>query len=697
MQPNQANISPKDALILAFDHYQKNRLPQAETLLRQILEVEPKNGGALHLLGVILFGQGNQSLAIELIRQATDIEPREPQFFSNLGEMCRRVGRIKEAIQFGQKAIALSPENATYQSNLGIAFYDDENLEAAEIHQRKATALDPTLLIALNNLGSIMRGLKKYPEATAFYRQVLKIDPHYHESANNLGSVLTEQDQPEEALKILLPLIASKPNYLEAFCNVGTAYLYLEKFKEAEDAFKKVLSINAKEFKGYTGMARILQERRELHEALKMAETALNLATKKGEIYSLLGSIYSELGFPEKSNHCFEEALKIDDKSITAYLGRGHLFLEKGDMKEAEQDFLKAAEIDPENMGARLAMVQAKKITLDDPSMKMLEAEALKLQKMPEIKAIPLHFALGKCHEDTQNYDEAFKHYKLGCDLKRARIQYDPNQNDFLGRAIKDLFTKEKIQKLRGDGYASNLPIFVLGMPRSGTTLTETILASHSKVYGAGELSDLMEIANETRMGIQGYPMNLQSITQAELKYMGERYVKSLRDRSTTAERITDKMPANFIYLGLIHLIMPHAKIIHVKRDPIDTCLSCYTKLFNKSQYQSYRLDEIGRYYRFYSDLMKHWKSVLPKDAFYEIQYENIVSDPEKEVRALLEYCNLPWEESCLNFHETKRIVKTASITQVRRPIYKSSVEKWRHFEKHLGPLIEALGDLVRL
>jgi hypothetical protein len=206
-----------------------------------------------------------------------------------------------------------------------------------------------------------------------------------------------------------------------------------------------------------------------------------------------------------------------------------------------------------------------------------------------------------------------------------------------------------------------------------------------------------MEIANETRMGIQGYPMNLQSITQAELKYMGERYVKSLRDRSTTAERITDKMPANFMYLGLIHLIMPHAKIIHVKRDPIDTCLSCYTKLFNKSQYQSYRLDEIGRYYRFYSDLMKHWKSVLPKDAFYEIQYENIVSDPEKEVRALLEYCNLPWEEGCLNFHETKRIVKTASITQVRRPIYKSSVEKWRHFEKHLGPLIGALGDLVRL
>jgi hypothetical protein len=233
-------------------------------------------------------------------------------------------------------------------------------------------------------------------------------------------------------------------------------------------------------------------------------------------------------------------------------------------------------------------------------------------------------------------------------------------------------------------------------MPRSGTTLTETIIASHSMVYGAGELPDLMEIASGARGGhAEGYPLCLEGITQAELAAMGERYAAALQARAPGSPRITDKMPANFNCVGLIHLMLPKAKIIHVMRDPVDTCLSCYTRLFNKSQHQSYDLVEIGRYYRAYARLMEHWRQVLPAGAFYEIQYEALVAEPETQARALLEYCGLPWEDACLEFHKTARQVRTASVTQVRQPMYKTSVEKWRHFEKHLGPLLEALGDLV--
>ncbi|HSH13907.1 MAG TPA: sulfotransferase, partial [Desulfurivibrionaceae bacterium] len=245
-------------------------------------------------------------------------------------------------------------------------------------------------------------------------------------------------------------------------------------------------------------------------------------------------------------------------------------------------------------------------------------------------------------------------------------------------------------------GCPSPLPIFVLGMPRSGTTLTEQIIASHPLVHGAGELPDLLELANHPREGaVEGYPLSLQGLTRSDLVDLGEKYVRGLQARNPAAQRITDKMPANFNCLGLIHLMLPNAKIIHVRRNPVDTCLSGFTRLFNKSQHQSYDLAEIGRYYRNYAELMAHWRRVLPAGAFYEIQYEELVADNENQARALLEYCGLEWHEACLESHKTSRNIRTASVTQVRQPIYQSSVERWRKYEKHLGPLLEALGDLV--
>ena len=240
------------------------------------------------------------------------------------------------------------------------------------------------------------------------------------------------------------------------------------------------------------------------------------------------------------------------------------------------------------------------------------------------------------------------------------------------------------------------MPIFVLGMPRSGTTLTEQIIASHQQVYGAGELHDILQLVNHPKEGApEGYPLSLKGIIPADLKMLGEKYVAGLQARKPEARHITDKMPANFNCLGMIHLMLPNAKIVHVKRNPVDTCLSCFTRLFNKSQYQSYDLTEIGRYYRNYSILMDHWRAVLPPGSFYEVQYEDLVADNENQARALIKYCGLEWDDACLESHKTERSIRTASVTQVRQPIYNTSVERWRKYEKHLRPLLDALGDLV--
>jgi hypothetical protein len=260
---------------------------------------------------------------------------------------------------------------------------------------------------------------------------------------------------------------------------------------------------------------------------------------------------------------------------------------------------------------------------------------------------------------------------------------------------IKQAFSAENIERLSGEGVSDSTPIFVLGMPRSGTTLTEQIIASHPDVYGAGELHYLLEISQRAVAGA-AFPSNLRQLDRELLTAWGQEYLSALKRHAPEAARITDKMPQNFQMLGLIHLMLPNAKIIHVKRNPVDTCLSCFTMHFAaKSVKYSYDLTELAHFYVGYAELMEHWRNVLPENAFLEVQYEDVIQDVEGQARRLIDYCGLEWDNACIAFHENKRVVRTASVAQVRKPVYKSSVERWRRYEKHLGPLLDALGDLI--
>lgn len=690
------NVPIPQALALAAQHIDAGQLEPAENMLQQILQKEPENGHALHLLGIIAHKVGRGELALDLTGKAIARLPNETQFHINRGEMCRILKRLDEAVSHGEKAVRLDPRSATAHANLGIAYYDRKDYDRAEECQMRALELQPDMVIALNNRGSIQRARKDLEGSIAFYRRALAISPDYLESLNNLGALLIEDDQVEEAVQVLLSTLKINPRYADVHNNLGNAFLSRELFDKATAAYSNALKLKPVFPEAMLGLARIHKEEDRLEDALYQTRRALELDPDKADGYSLLGEIYLKQGLYLESEAAFSQAMGLDDEHMGTHLGLGQLRMEQGKLEEARAAFARAMEIRPKEIAPYVFMAQVQKSTADDPLVTRLKQESAKLPTMTPNRALSLHFALGKVYDDQGDYDIAFSHFQEGARIKRKSIKYSSEYHSQSYHNIANFFSAETMNRLSGVGDPASLPIFVLGMPRSGTTLVETILASHPQVFAAGELHDILRIANQPKPGVQseGFPLSMQGLTADDLTKMGSRYVAGLRKHSAEAERITDKMPANFMALGLIHLMLPNAKVIHVQRNPADICLSNFTRNFNgNSQVHSYDLREMGQFYVDYARLMEHWRQVLPEGAFFDVRYEELVAEPEEKTRALIEYCGLDWDDACLTPHKTKRTVKTASVTQVREPVYTTSVERWRRYEKHLVPLLEALGE----
>ena len=692
----QRRISIEHAFQLATDHHKAGRLQQAEQLAGQIVGLRSDHAGAWQLLAVIANQAGNHEVALERMARAIKQDPRVSQFYANRAEMNRQAGHLDRAIADAEQAIKLDASSAQAHSNLGVALYDQGELDRAETCQKTALKKLGRFPQALNNLGSIHRDRKDRPRAERYYRQALDIDPAYLEAANNLGAILAELDRPEESIRVLLDVVRAQPAYGEAHSNLGNAFVTLEDYGRAETAYKEALRLRPESPEGIEGLARCAQENRHYDAALKLVEQAIQRHPERAQPWSIRGGIRSDQAFPQAALEAYDQAIALDADLPGPWVGKGHVLLEEGHLDQAEAAFLHAQQMDPESLGIRLALTQCRKTREGDDNLAALQERAGELSQLSQSSAIPLNFALGKCYEDLKQYDRAFGHFMEGCRLKRQRVHYSADNQDALADNIRAIFTPERMASLAGSGDDSEVPIFVVGMPRSGTTLTETIIASHPDVYGAGELPDLLQLAAlPAGDGDPGYPINCTNLSPEHLAELGQRYVAQVRQRAPEARHITDKMPANFQAVGLIHLMLPNAKIIHIQRNPVDTCVSAYTKLFNRSQYQSYDMTELGRYYRAYLEIMAHWRAVMPSSSFYELQYEDLVAHQEEQSRKLIEFCGLPWDDACLSPHRTERNVKTASVTQVREPVYTSSVERWRRYENHLGPLLEALGDAV--
>ena len=401
------------------------------------------------------------------------------------------------------------------------------------------------------------------------------------------------------------------------------------------------------------------------------------------------GDALLALGRPAEALAVFQRLQAADAKSSMGFHGAGQALQQLGRLKEARAALERAIALAPDVAGHHYVLAQVARFVENDPRLAGLERLRDQTASLPESARCELHFALGRAYDDLGRHAEAFEQWRIANAIKRSQIAY--NELAYLGilRDLAAAFTPDFMATRRGTGDPSDIPVFVVGMPRSGTTLVEQMIGSHPGAFGAGEKMYLHYLLGQNLAGPK-FPAHFASVSGEALRKLGTLYVTRLKADAPQAGRIVDKLTANFMLCGLIHLILPNARIIHVKRDPLDTCLSCYANMFSQIDY-SYDLGELGRYYRAYETLMAHWRSVLPEGALLEVQYEELVAGFPAQARRILDYCGLAWDERCLSFHRTERIVHTMSAAQVRRPLYKSAVGRARHYRGWLGPLLAEL------
>ena len=681
-------------LALAEQHRQAGRLSAAEDLCRQILKAVPGHAETLHLLGIIAHQAGNLPIAIDFLRQAIASEGRVPLYHCNLGEMCRLAGRLDEALAAGRQALALRPDYAEAFNNLGIAHYDRDEFDEAIRHYRRAVALSPNYAEAHSNLGNSLRAKKQFEAALPSYHRALELKPGYAEAHNNLGTALRDLKRIGEAEAAYRRALALNPIDPLTLNNLALAVKDLDRFDEALMLLSQSAAIRPDNHQTHTYLASTLLAQHKAAEARAAVERALSLAPDDADAINIMGNVLFEEGRSEQALECFRKALAKKPDLSDAYNNMGNALKELGRFAEATESYEKALELDARSTGAYFNLADAKKFKEGDAHLAAMEAMIAEGDVLSETDRTQLHFAVAKAYADLERHREAFDHMLRGNKMKRGKIEYDEPANLALFDEIIAAFPKKLMREKKGQAASSKVPVFILGMPRSGTTLVEQILSSHPQVFGAGELREMHEVTQAIKRSDGSdwvYPGFVPSMKAKELREFGEDYVRRVQALAPDAPRITDKMPSNFYYAGLIHLAMPNARIIHTVRDPIDTCLSCFSKLFSHEQNHTYDLGELGRFYRAYERLMAHWREILPKGVMIDVRYEDVVADLESEARRIIAHAGLEWDDACLAFHRNTRPVKTASATQVRRPIYQSSIGRWKPYEDLLAPLLKEL------
>jgi tetratricopeptide (TPR) repeat protein len=660
----------------------------AEVICQRILADAPGEPNALHLLGLMAFNKGDPNKAIGYLRQACQSAHAPALYFSNLTEMLRQRGLLAEAQAFGRQAVDRDPKLVSAWNNLGIVLQECGELDESRLCLEKVVGLEPNNAEAHNNLGNTFKRLGNISKAEKHWRRALALKPHYAETYSNLANLFNEQGQYDKALEYGQRAIDLNPLLLDAYVNLAAAESSRWRHTSALVWLDLLLSIAPDSAMALATRAVTLKELDRMDEALENAERAIAIQPESADVQSAYGTTLLTLGRFEEAIIHFDHALTFPTVSRERILlSRANAYEENGKSDEALQQLDAILSEFPNSAGALYSRADLVKFEANDPALRKMQEMIRANGVQSDAERMSLNFALGKAFLDLGESDKAFRHLNEGNKMKRAIVQYDADATHQWMASLAKTFTPDIFQKFSGSGSPSPMPIFIVGMPRSGTTLLEQILASHPLIHGAGELKFISRIVDK----FDGMPDAMKAITADTLNAMGEDYLAKIEPLAHGKRHVVDKMPANFMHTGLIHLMLPHAKIIHSRRNPVDTCLSCYSKLFGGEQSFTYNLTELGRFHRDYQTLMGHWRSVLPASHFIEIDYEDVVDDIETQARRLLEFINVPWDPNCLEFYQTKRPIRTASVNQVRKPVYTSSSGRWLKHANNLKPLLKAL------
>ena len=619
------------------------------------------NGSAPHTIiferALALHQEGHLEQAETLYRQILAKQPNHPRALHYLGILAHQVGQTDIAINLINKALNIIPDYVDAQINLGSMLKAQGRLDEAISILHRAITLNPQNPLAYYNMGNALSEKGRLEEAIISFRQAVTLKPDYSKAYFALGKTLHEQGKLDEAEASFRHLLKLNPGDIVAYNNLGNILTEQNKLEEAIACYKKALALRSDDAVTYFNLGNIYKEQRNYDSAIDYLQQAIKLKANFPEVYHALGVIFKELGKFDDAITNFRHALSLKHDYARSYLGLSSIV----------------------------------KFTEFDDTIRLME-NLYNKKELSGDDRVYLGFALGKVFEDLKDYDKSFNYIFEANKLKRKTYEYSFQKD-------RDFFEKEK-KYFSHDFFAANqdvgnpdkLPIFILGMPRSGTTLVEQILASHKLVFGAGELHLLHNLINSfcSNNDIKQFPECLLDFDRNMFARMGGEYIRQIRKLSCEAAYITDKMPHNFLYVGLIKTILPNSKVIHCIRDPMDNCFSIFKNNFEGEHKYAYDLVELGQYYNLYSDLMAHWEKVLP-GFMYTLSYEKLVADQQNQIKKLIDFCGLPWSETCLAFHKTERRVSTASSAQVRQPVYRDSVKLWRRYERQLKPLKKAI------
>jgi len=649
-----------DSVKLARGRHKAGDLAGAEEIYRQILAKTPRHSEAMHLLGALLGQRGETDTAIDLIRGSIEIEPNNAEARRNLGVLLAQTGRLDEALGQLRDAARLKPEDAQ-------------------------THHDMAKILALRN---------QWEDSLARCRRAGELRPESAEIQRDIAVILVRRGRCDEAIAAYLKAIQLGPDVAVTHYGLGQAYHGAGRHEDAAEAYGEAARIKPDFVEALVDAANELCELGRVDEALSFHGRAVAIKPDAAIAWEALGRIMLRMQKVEEAVGHFRRAVDTDPNLISAWNSLGLALQHQGRFDEAAACFQRILSINPESTEARKNLVNTKR--RDSTAEIEPPTKALARRDLPPEQRLAGEFALARALDDEGRFDEAFSHFAAGNELakqKRASIgeHYDPAEFHSRVDRIIRLFTPELFEQRRGWGDPSELPVFVVGMPRSGTTLVQQIAASHPLVYGAGELDDIQNLTRklgEKDAGEAAPQWGPESLRNAAVKH-----VDRLRKLSATALRIIDKMPSNLQHLGLISVLFPRARVVLCRRDTRDTCLSCYFQGFSSGNIFAFDLADCGHYAVECNRLMDHWRRALPL-AMLEIQYEEVVADLEGQSRRLIEFLGLPWDPACLEFYRAETTVATSSVWEVRQPIYQRSVGRWRHYKKHLGPLFKALaGD----
>lgn len=609
--------SQTEALLdAAFAAYEAGSLDKAEELGQRVLALAPDEALALHLLGVIAGGTERTALGIDLLRRAVALDPQSVEARSDLGQLLAKAGAPSEAVAVLEPAVRLDPGAYAAHNNLAQAYLALGRGSDAVASFERAAALAPDLAVLHYNLGTAWQSLSRNAQAAACYRRAVEIAPDLVEAHARLGAVLFDDGNRRAAIA----------------------------------SFRRAAEAQPETPLGLASLATVLFEERREEAALDCLRRAIARDPENAEPHGRLAGLLARLGRFDESTASYERAVALDPRRTADFYG----------------------------------LVSGKKIGEPDRPLMARMTALLAEPWLTGRDRVNLHFALGKAHDDLGEYETAIGHFDEANRIEAQRLReigrsLDRERQAAGTAALAETLTVDYFARRAGLGSDSELPVLIVGMPRSGTTLVEQILSSHPEVGAGDELNFWTEKAAAVANAGAG------ALTPAATQGMAEEYLSLLRGLAPTAHRVTDKMPLNFLHLGLVHLVFPRARIVHCRRNPLDTCLSIYFTHFGQMRDYAFERRGIVFFYEQYLRLMAHWRRVLPPDRLIEIDYEALVADRERLTRRMVEFCGLDWDDACLRSDQNRRVVRTASMWQARQPVYSTSVERWRRYEPWLG------------